>query len=223
MRSYFICLANSKKWNNRCIGGILINIKKGNKFTIEKRFIGNYEVPKWIRPVSRSEHGEIPEYEVKGIIPMDIVEIELLSPCPSGYQSENCYYQKKTIRKVGVLEKKKENLERIKDHAENFIYLNNSNRISENEIKQVKSSLVLVKPSDINFFMQQGMNLQPQLRCSFTYHENCYNLPVTDLAFEAIYYVNNQIIRSDDFYFCISLGTLFNGYHYKLIAGIIYT
>ena len=56
MKKHFICLANSFKYAGRCLGGIEIEMKD-NKYTIVRNENGT---PKWIRPISFEEHGQLP-------------------------------------------------------------------------------------------------------------------------------------------------------------------
>ncbi|RUR75786.1 hypothetical protein ACF3DV_28700 [Chlorogloeopsis fritschii PCC 9212] len=69
-----ICLANSKKYGDRCIAGI------------------ENSTGKWIRPVTNLEHGQVPKEMclVDNEEPrlLDILEIPLLDTCP-GYEYEN--------------------------------------------------------------------------------------------------------------------------------------
>ncbi len=69
-----ICLANSKKYGDRCIAGIELSTGK------------------WIRPVTNLEYGQVPKEMclIDGEEPklLDILEIPLIDTCP-GYEFEN--------------------------------------------------------------------------------------------------------------------------------------
>jgi hypothetical protein len=74
-----VCLANSRKLNERCIAGIEV---------VKGRPSG------WVRPVSNREHGEVPvsdrRYQNKGEPQvLDVIDIALLEPRPHTFQSEN--------------------------------------------------------------------------------------------------------------------------------------
>ena len=82
----FICLANSKKYNQRCIAGIELkkSLRKGYKYQIVKQD----DNPVWIRPVSTSEQGEVSSELVDHVNLLDIVEVNVRAVAPQGYQSE---------------------------------------------------------------------------------------------------------------------------------------
>lgn len=63
-----------------------------------------------------------------------------------------------------------------------------------------------------------------QVRSRFAYNGIIYNLVITDPVIEYIYKkrgVGRYKLNSDPIYYCISLGVPYDGYCYKLIAGII--
>src|SRR5436853_7626805 len=98
MKKYFVCLANSKKYTQRCIAGIEL-LKTDSGFEVLK----NNQEPVWIRPISNSLHGEVSSILVDHIKLLDIVELEITSPSPNGYQSENARFKEqrlKVIRKI---------------------------------------------------------------------------------------------------------------------------
>src|ERR1700733_6185240 len=95
--SRFICLANSFKISGRCLAGIELD-KQNNPKIISGG-------PKWIRPISETQHGEVSEHLVSDIDLLDIVELEITgSPMETGYQSENVYFRQTSIKRIGNLE-----------------------------------------------------------------------------------------------------------------------
>src|SRR5262245_56499531 len=81
----FICLANSKKYTQRCIAGI--ELAKSSRPGFKYDIVRHGERPVWLRPVTDSEHGEIPADLVDHINLLDIVEVEVVAPRPQGYKS----------------------------------------------------------------------------------------------------------------------------------------
>ena len=74
-----LCLANSRKLSGQCLAG---------------REFDGLEAGQWIRPVSDREHEEVSEYERQyedGSDPrvLDVIDVPLREPRPSGYQVEN--------------------------------------------------------------------------------------------------------------------------------------
>ena len=88
MGTTFICLANSKKYGERCISGIVVEKSDSGNFNVVK----DDSLPKWIRPISNLEHGEIPVKLIKDIKVLDIVELEITQNCPDGYQLRKCLF-----------------------------------------------------------------------------------------------------------------------------------
>ena len=88
MKKHFICLANSFKYAGRCLGGIEIEMKD-NKYTIVRNENGT---PKWIRPISFEEHGQLPASETRHINILDIIEVDITETCPKYAHSENIHY-----------------------------------------------------------------------------------------------------------------------------------
>ena len=75
MRKTIICLANSKKYGERCIAGIEVTAKPTGGWQIVKE----NGKPRWLRPVSSfSNHGEVKEQEVADIELLDVVEFDAL-------------------------------------------------------------------------------------------------------------------------------------------------
>ena len=85
-----VCLANSRKLNGRCVAG--------------REWTGD-RVGRWIRPVGNRDDQEVSEYERQyedGSDPrvLDVIDIPMLKPCPTSFQSENwlldpeCYWEK---------------------------------------------------------------------------------------------------------------------------------
>ncbi len=93
MKTQLVCLANSYKEGGRCLAGV--ELKDGVSL-IEN------EKPAWIRPVSKTKHGEIPTYLVPHIKLLDIVELDLFEKVPAGYQSENALFNLASLKIVGT-------------------------------------------------------------------------------------------------------------------------
>jgi len=108
MKTLFICLANSKKFGERCIAGIEVE-KVGEVYkTVEKE-----GKPKWLRPISEFQHGAVAEDLVGGINLMDIIEIDVKELCPNGYQPENVTFKSKSIKKIGHMKPSEKILDRL--------------------------------------------------------------------------------------------------------------
>jgi hypothetical protein len=74
-----------------------------------------------------------------------------------------------------------------------------------------------------HFVYQRSDYDKSKLRLQFKYSDTAYDLPITDINFADKYHKDNKILeQSTDIYLTISLGIVFEGWYYKLVAGIIY-
>lgn len=217
-----VCLANSRKTSGRCIAG--------------KEIDGTGKVGCWIRPISARFSHEIseedrryPNGETAQIL--DIIEIPCTQPMPQGHQPENIliddrFYWQRNDR----IDRK--SLEHMVDKpallwAKGFsTYYGQNNRVPETLLKPEDGSLRLIAVDRI--ILHAGPkapefgNMKPIVRANFNYQEEDYCFDVTDPDVEAAclrsgagdYVLESALV-------CVSLGELFDGYAYKLIASII--
>ncbi|HYG15409.1 MAG TPA: hypothetical protein VEC12_06605 [Bacteroidia bacterium] len=213
MVSRFICLANSLKRGGRCIAGILVNEK--NQPLLENG------KPKWIRPITHTDHGELPENLTRHIKLLDIVEIEITgTPEEVYHQGENVFFKDASLCIKGAFEK--ENLASFCDNRDR-IFGGKGKAVAAEDICQLGHSLVMVKTPVFNF-AERCYNDSPkkQVRAVFTYHANEYDLPVTDPVFLSLFKQNKEFFNNyKRVYLCLSLGINWENWHYKLAAGVI--
>lgn len=215
MKTLFICLANSKKYGERCIAGIEVK-KTGTAYQpIEKE-----GKPKWLRPISKYQHGAVGEDLVGSIKLMDIIEIDVEEFCPSGYQSENATFKPASVKKVGNIKLSDKNLDRLIDMDQYNLFGNIGKAVSDDVIDSVEHSLTLIKVVD---FQINRKDSDGQLRIEFEFNHNRYDLPITDIDFLRRYNENEALLENTNcLYLTISLGIFHNGWHSKLIAGVLY-
>jgi hypothetical protein len=215
-----ICLANSRKISGRCVAGKEIN---GNG-------IGG-----WVRPVSARPTGELSEEERRfqdGQHPelLDVVHVPMVEPRPSGFQAENhlidarYYWVKEREAAWAELEAAVDPVSPLWDNRSST-YNGLHDRVDEASANQLGSSLRLIAVND--FSVSVGIegaafgNAKRKVRGRFSLEDEEYRLAVTDPVVErqllacpdGVFTVGNAIL-------CISLGEPWDGYAYKLIAGI---
>jgi hypothetical protein len=215
MKGLFICLANSKKFGERCIAGIEV-IKAGGTYqpVIKEGRL------KWLRPISKLQHGAVGEHLVGGINLMDVIEIDIEELCPKGYQSENATFKPESIKKIGNVRLSEENLDRFVDMDQNYLFGNRGKAVSEDVIDSLNYSLTLIKVTDFNLNKRDS---DGQLRIDFVFNNNRYDLPITDIHFIQKFGENETLLENTNcLYLAISLGIYHNGWHSKLIAGVLY-
>lgn len=221
MKKLFICLANSKKYNQRCIAGIELkkSALKGHKYQIVK----HGDNPVWIRPVSSREHGEVSSELVDHINLLDIVEINVTAAAPHGYQSENVLFDNRRLQIIDRIDKIEAVIDKLLTTNIMTLFSNTERAVHINDARQLDHSLILIKPSNVHVYETKSIKGNPQTRSSFIYGTTRYDLPVTDIGFEEKFNQNPNILQtSTHIYFTVSLGVEFNEQHYKLIAGILY-
>lgn len=203
-----VCLANSIKIGGRCIAGIELDNRNNPKIQSGH--------PKWIRPISRMGHGEVNIQLVSHISLLDVVELEVTdSPENLGCQSENIYFNEDSLRIGGTLDFN--NLNNFCSR-QSLIFGNRGKAVSEDVINDLTYSLMLIKTGQFEIILHDN-----KLRMTFVYEGNEYDLPITDPTFYTAHLKNRKLLKDVDFlYLCISLGVEHNGWHSKLIAGVIY-
>ncbi|MBW1699596.1 MAG: DNA helicase RecQ [Deltaproteobacteria bacterium] len=215
-----ICLANSRKYSGRCIAGKEINGK---------------EIGTWIRPVSRQGTGELSLKEMTfsdGGIPkvLDVISVPLTRPSPHTYQSENHMIDDRQWVKHGAVP-----IQALSGMVDDVPHLwingHHSHRGLNDRIplelaeQEVTSSLLLVRPENLCITVDEGADSLKKIRSRFIFNGVKYWLSVTDPEIETTYY-NKEFgeypIAEENVYICVSIGEPYEGYCYKLAAGIIY-
>jgi hypothetical protein len=216
-----ICLANSYKWNNRCIAGL--------------RTDGGG----WVRPVSDKEHGELhynqyrlPDHSEPHLL--DVIRVGLSHRRPLPHQPENWLVDETPW----VL------LERPASaaHAHGVaaavcrgprLFGNTGPWVPHAQFlsRPARESLVLVAPADIRWHTEfNTYELRNMPRVLFRLGDVRYDLPLTDPAYAGPLQRRDEgDYKSADFgisedgtiLFTISLGDPLDGICYKLVAAVI--
>lgn len=219
MKSYFVCLANSKKYQERCIAGVELKRARGEGYDI---IYQNSKV-RWIRPVSNNAHGSVAESLVKDMKMLDVYEIEIINRCPQGYQSENVKFNPQSLKKVAVIDAKSQNLDLLAEKERRTIFLNRGKAVPAEKVHHLDYSLILVKVSNPKIYWHFDY-LRRRLRIKFDYFDVEYDLPITDTQFLALYSKEETFLNiPKSLYLTVSLGINYEEWHYKLAAGVIST
>ncbi len=217
-----ICLANSRKISGRCIAG--------------REIIGS-QIGDWIRPTSARETAELSEDDrrfANGKDPrvLDIIRIPMIGPRPHGFQTENHlidhdYYWTFLGRATW------DQAFAAVDQSGTPLWANASSsysgtrdRVAEDATVDADGSLRLIEVADfsINVAVEGAEfgNGKRRVRGRFTHSGVQHCLSITDPQ------VERQYLSGQDGQFligkallCISLGEPYNGWAYKLIAGVL--
>lgn len=214
-----VCLANSRKHSGRCVAGLEL---------VEGQVSG------WVRPVSDRPSEELAIEERRyedgtDVRLLDVVTIAFREHRPHGCQQENHviddgYYWARGGRFEAA---------ELLRHAHrsgplwadgNSSYSGENDRISVELANTLSSSLVLVAPRRATFEVVQGLKKR-QVRLDFQLTNARYNFVVTDPRVETDYLARGEgrYELPTETVVCVSLGEPFEGYRYKLAAGIIAT
>jgi hypothetical protein len=221
MLTQFICLANSKKYHERCIAGVVVTRDRKGDFVI-KKVEGK---SKWIRPVTGTDHGQVPAALVGEVDLLDVVQIDIEGEVPNGYQSENVSFKATSLKVVGKFNGDSKNLDLLADNDQEKLFGNKGMAVHRDHIGQVTKSLTLIKVQDPVTSFNTKFDKE-QYRLKFTFNSYEYDLPVTDIKFidfcksRGKKLVLEDIVKGDTF-ITISLGVENGEFHSKLVAGII--
>lgn len=215
-----VCFANSRKTSGRCVAG-----KEWRDGTPAE----------WVRPISTRPTHEISEAERRyedGRDPqlLDIVLIPCVKHHPLPYQRENHVIdpENQWVRR-GVLEWN--DIGNWLDKPTTLwgtgqgSYSGLSNRVAIG--KEDGSSLFLISTERLRLLVGRKAPEYPDskrgVRGEFTYRGETYRMDVTDPVIERKYFsqadgqyeIHNPVL-------CVSLGDPYQGYFYKLIAGVLH-
>lgn len=222
MEKLFICLANSKKFTERCIAGIELvrSSREGYRYDIVRT---EDDSPKWIRPVSADQGGAVSAALVDHVSLLDIVGINVTAFTPEGYQSENVFFDGNPLEIVDKIQRMPSLIEQLLSTNVSILFSNRGAAVSVENIAQLDHSLLFVKPENVEAYQTTSVAGNPQIRAKFDFNGNTYDFPITDIDFENRFSSNSMLLDfCSHIYFTISLGVEFNGWYYKLIAGVIY-
>lgn len=191
----------------------------------------------WIRPVSDREHEEISEEERRyedgnyaGLL--DIVTIPMIEPRPKSYQSEN-HLIDPNFYWMRVSQATWNQVITATDDVSGPLWVNgyssfngHNDQVPEAIATTLNNSLFLINPSGLKIAVaRETSNYAPtkrRVRADFSLNGQHYILAVTDP------YMERHFLSGSDGVFplnmsrlCISLGEMFQGFTYKLVAAII--
>lgn len=209
-----ICMGNSYKNGGRCLAGIEVR-KSINGYDVVKNSEGS---PKWIRPVMLNDNAGVPENLVRTFGIFDILEIDVVSDVPTGAHCENVHFR--NITKIGHYNG---SLSTLCDECHSLIFGNRGKAVPEDIFCAGGYSLMFVKPEDSFITTQYDDYGHEKYRILFSYKGNKYDFPLTDPEYISMLQrgVRRNGDRSNELYLTLSLGVNYNGWHYKLVAGVV--
>ena len=209
---YFICLANSYKRGGRCIAGVEVDCN--NTAMLNN---GN---PRWMRPISETLHGEIPNHVADLVRMLSLVRIVDGLPCPTGAHRENLSYSKMEVCSLPFPAQPKL-LNQFIDNTHQFIFGNRGKAVSVDAALELDYSLMFIRVQNAKAYIDENRN-KSKNRMRFMYHDTEYDLPITDPTFlDELRNDTERFAIIPNVYLTLSLGLEFEGWHHKLVAGVI--
>lgn len=217
MDKYFLCLANSYKYGNRCLAGVELERKNSN-FKLKQNTWGQ---PIWLRPVNRwTEAGAIPNDEAINIDIFDVLLLSNVEHCAEGAQVENYYYDDMEVVD-SIIEVTNQLLQSLSKTNRKVLFGNTCASISHEQYRRMDYSVLMIKAEEVECYLKERVGKQPQPRMSFMYNQIRYDFPVTDPDFRHLMKSNLEIANMyDTYYLTLSLSMLCEDRHFKLVAGV---
>lgn len=210
-------MANSRKLGGRCIAGL------------------GLEGQGWIRPVSDRPDGTLfPEhYLLAGYrepTALDVIRVELTQPQPKRFQPENWQIGPKTWELSPHAPEQVRAV--IKAALSNQPILLGSDQDHVRPGDPVSESLAIIVPEVDRWTIRRTSQDHRQIRVRFSLEGIFYDLPVTDVRLNekmgelslGVYDTAELKLgygNQTKFLLTVSLGEIFNGVHYKLVASVL--
>jgi hypothetical protein len=215
--SRLVCLANSRKLGGRCVAGLRMRGKQ-------------VKVGDWVRPVSRSEHGEVPIPQYADGREMHLGDVVVFQEGPAvrhphGYQPENVDFSGSWRREGKVTWS---TLCRLAESGQEpwpggaSSSMGRNDRFLLEQAPSVRKSLTLQRVDDLELIVQQNPYSSAwDVRGQFSIGGSTLRLKVTDPVVEARLQSTRRSESIGDALVCLSLGEPYQGYVYKLLAGVL--
>ncbi len=217
MDKYFVCLANSYKRGGRCIAGIEIVFDNIGGWKPVRNEDGR---PRWIRPIAKTTYGEIPNFAAENIDMLSVVKLTNVVACPERCHVENVYYSCMEACEYNT-SWESNMMNQLIDSKHQSIFHNRGRAVSAEMLAGINYSLMLIHPDKASAYRDENRE-KSKNRMKFTYYGIEYDFPITDPAFLDEF--KREPERYDEIpgvYLALSLGLEFEGWHHKLVAGVI--
>ena len=210
-----LILANSFKEGGRCIAGL--EYEDGRQPLRSMRYL---------RPVYQPEdsQGEIPSHFLKSVSdskpkPLEIFDIPIEREFPEKAQPENLKLgYKKWIKRSSL---RKEDLAKFLPVGWQSkglcgrVDASSPKFVTPDEVAQDHRSLQLIEARNVSFCTNSFDS--KKIRVHFDYEGTNFDLPLTDDSFS----LDHSQGQYASLYLCVSLGVLWRGAYWRLVAGVV--
>lgn len=217
MDKYFTCLANSYKRGGRCIAGVEIVSDNSGAW---KPALNDDGRPRWIRPIAKTTYGEIPNFVAESIEMLSVIKLSDVVPCPDQVHVENVYYSR-MVQCDYKISLEPSIMNKLIDSRHQAIFHNRGRAVSAEMLVGVNYSLMLIHPEKASAYRDENRE-KSKNRMKFTYYGVEYDFPITNPAFlDELKREPERYENIPNVYLALSLGLEFEGWHHKLVAGVI--
>lgn len=218
MDKYFICLANSYKHGGRCVAGIEISFNAEGKPNIVRNLDGR---PRWIRPISNEVDGAIPNEIAQNIKLFSVIKLVDTVPTPNKPHVEDTKYSQMECRH-GYFTNNDGLLKLCLDNKHQNIFYFQGKAIRSEMVERLDYSLMFIHPEKAEAYIDENRE-KSKYRMRFTYYGSHYDFPITDPVFLESFKKSPDAYKElKDVYLTLSLGLAFEGFHFKLVAAVIF-
>lgn len=218
MEKHFICLANSYKHGGRCIAGIEVVPQSDGSLVIVRHNDGR---PRWIRPLSMSVNGEIPNHLAESFKIFSLVKLTDVEACPDKAHSEDVHCSRMEFCHSEITSTQ-ELLDQLIDTKHQAVFYFRGKSIPTTMIDRLDYSLMLIHPENACAYCDEERE-NSKYRMKFTYLGSNYDFPITDPIFlEQFKKAPDRYTDLKGIYLVLSLGLEFEGFHYKLVATVVF-
>lgn len=212
-----VCLANSRKLGGRCVAGLRMHGKQ-------------VRIGDWVRPVSHSEHGEVPVPYYDDGSEMQLGDVVVFQEGLAirhlpGYQPENVSFSgswrhKGRVTWAALCRLAESEVEPWPVGGSSSMGCND--RFLLEHAPQVRKSLTLQRVDDLELaVLQNPYSNAWDVRAEFSIGGTTLRLKVTDPVVEARLQSTRRSESLGDALVCLSLGEPYQGHVYKLLAGVV--
>lgn len=210
-------MANSYKHGGRCIAGIEVIPQSDGSLFIVRHDNGR---PKWIRPVSMSANGEIPNHLAESFKIFSLVKLTEVEPCPDKAHTEDVHCSRMETCSFD-LTPTNAFLNQLIDTQHQSVFYYRGKAIPATIINRLDYSLMLIHPEKACAYCDEERE-NSKYRMKFTYFESNYDFPITDPVFlEQFKKSPENFSDLIGIYLVLSLGMEFEGFHFKLVATVV--
>jgi hypothetical protein len=218
MEKHFICLANSYKHGGRCIAGIEVVPQSDGSLVIVRHNDGR---PRWLRPLSMSVNGEIPNHLAESFKIFSLVKLTDVEACPDKAHSEDVHCSRMEFCHSEITSTQ-EFLDQLIDTKHQAVFYFRGKSIPTTMIDRLDYSLMLIHPENACAYCDEERE-NSKYRMKFTYLGSNYDFPITDPVFlEQFKKAPDRYTDLKGIYLVLSLGLEFEGFHYKLVATVVF-